>query len=268
MTEKNTEGQGADYKNWVPKRLLAAIFCCFLAALGVAGITGRMSQGGWRTALLWIFVLLSVFFMALFIWMSCLYRAFDYKGSRRMSAQIIDGIAARVEIPEGGRGLDIGCGSGALAIACAKRNPAAEILGVDRWGVDYGSFSKGLCERNAAAEGTGNVTFRQGDACRLNFPDESFDAVFSNYVYHNIPVRDRQAILLETLRVLKKGGSFAIHDIFSRAKYGDMDAFVRKLRDMGYAEVRLVDTTDGTFMSRREAAWLGLSGSAMLLGRK
>ncbi|MBQ3730313.1 MAG: hypothetical protein II905_01025, partial [Muribaculaceae bacterium] len=51
------------------------------------------------------------------------------------------------------------------------------------------------------------------------------------------------AILLETLRVLKKGGTFAIHDIFSRFKYGDMQAFVKKLKGMGYAEVELIDTT-------------------------
>ena len=66
-----------------------------------------------------------------------------------------------------------------------------------------------------------NVSFRRGDATHLDFPDESFDAVVSNYVYHNIP-GDRQALLLETLRVLKKGGTFAIHDIFSKSKYGDL----------------------------------------------
>lgn len=42
---------------------------------------------------------------------------------------------------------------------------------------------------------------------KLDFPDGAFDAVTSNYVYHNFPSRDRQAILLETLRVLKKGGN-------------------------------------------------------------
>ena len=89
----------------------------------------------------------------------------------------------------------------------------------------------------------------------------------SNYVYHNIP-GDRQALLLETLRVLKKGGTFAIHDIFSKSKYGDMHSFVQKLRNMGYEDVRLADTTDGTFMTKREALWMGLSGSALLIGKK
>ncbi len=68
------------------------------------------------------------------------------------------------------------------------------------------------------------VSFARGDAQKLDFPDGTFDAVTSNYVYHNIQSPDRQAILLETLRVLKKGGTFAIHDIFSKEKYGDMHA--------------------------------------------
>ena len=50
---------------------------------------------------------------------------------------------------------------------------------------------------------------------KLDFPDESFDAVTSNYVYHNITGEDKQPLLLETLRVLKKGGVFAIHDLMS-----------------------------------------------------
>ena len=92
--------------------------------------------------------------------------------------------------------------------------------------------------------------------------------ITSNYVYHNIPSRDRQKILLETLRVLKKGGTFALHDIFSKAKYGNMQLFVDKLREMGYEKVELIDTTDGRFMSPAEAKWMALSGSALLVGRK
>ena len=73
---------------------------------------------------------------------------------------------------------------------------------------------------------------------------------------------------METLRVLKKGGTFAIHDIFSPLKYGDMQMFVQRLRNMGYSDVRLVPTDGGLFMSRREATWLGLKGSAILIGEK
>ena len=47
-----------------------------------------------------------------------------------------------------------------------------------------------------------------------------------------------------------------------------MHAFVKKLRDMGYSKVALIDTTDGMFMERSEAAWMALSGSALLTGIK
>ena len=74
--------------------------------------------------------------------------------------------------------------------------------------------------------------------------------------------------MLETLRVLKKGGTFAIHDIFSRSKYGDMEAFVKKLKDMGYEKVELIDTTDGSFITKFESVWMELAGSALLVGKK
>ena len=45
------------------------------------------------------------------------------------------------------------------------------------------------------------------DANHLDFPDESFDAVISNYVYHNIMGADMHKLLLESLRVLKKAAS-------------------------------------------------------------
>ena len=108
----------------------------------------------------------------------------------------------------------------------------------------------------------------RGNALSLPFPDESFDAVTSNYVYHNISGHSKQKLLLETLRDLQKGGVFAIHDIMSPARYGDMDGFLNTLRAMGYREVELIDTTNGLFMNRREAARLFLAGSAVLRGVK
>ena len=117
-------------------------------------------------------------------------------------------------------------------------------------------------------EGVKNALFRRGNAVKLDFPDESFDAVTSNYVYHNITGEDKQALLLETLRVLKKGGTFAIHDLMSERRYGDMQAFVQKLREMGYERVELIDTTTGKFMTPKEAKRLMLHGSSLLVGRK
>ena len=167
----------------------------------------------------------------------------SYNGKRQMSKQIIEGVASYVSVPDGGKILAVGCGSGALAIACAKRNPNAEVIGIDRWGKEYASFSRQLCERNARAEKVNNAKFQHRDAVNLDFADETFDAVTSNYVYHNIP-GNRQAYLLETLRVLKKGGTFALHDIFSKSKYGDMQAFVKRLKELGYEKVELIDTTE------------------------
>ena len=260
----------ADYKNWMPKGMVLSAIgatAAFLILFIVFGLTGLVS-GILKTVLFLVFLVGTILGLCVSIWMILMYRAFSYDGKRQMSRQIIEGIAECVRLPDGGKGLDVGCGSGALAIACAKRNPRASFVGVDRWGKEYASFSQSLCEKNARAEGVHNVIFTRGDATELDYPDECFDAVMSNYVYHNIPTKDRQAILLETLRVLKKGGTFALHDIFSRSKYGDMRAFVRKLKSMGYEDVSLIDTTDGLFISKTEAAWMALSGSALLTGRK
>ena len=258
-----------DYKNWMPKGMVLSGFAAtavFLILFIVFGLTGIIS-GTLKTVLFIVFLAGTIIGLCVSVWMILLYRAFSYNGKRQMSRKIIEGIAGYVKLPDGGKGLDVGCGSGALAIACAKRNPTAAFIGIDRWGKEYASFNKPLCESNAKAEGVNNISFERGDATHLDFPDESFDAVVSNYVYHNIP-GDRQAYLLETLRVLKKGGMFAIHDIFSKSKYGDMQAFVKKLKDMGYADVRLIDTTDGTWITKWESVWMELAGSALLIGKK
>ena len=259
-----------DYKNWMPKGMVYTAFvvsAAFLILFVIFSVSGLIKPGTLRTVLFIIFLLGTVIGMIASVWMALMYRAFSYNGKRKLSKQVIEGIAGYVSLPEGSKGLDVGCGSGALTIACAKRNPGSGFIGVDRWGKEYASYNKLLCENNAKAEGVTNVKFRQGNAVKLDFADETFDAVVSNYVYHNIP-GDRQKYLLETLRTLKKGGSFAIHDTFSKSKYGDMQAFVKKLKGMGYKEVRLIKTTDGMFMKKSESVWMGLSNSALLTGIK
>ena len=117
-------------------------------------------------------------------------------------------------------------------------------------------FSKERCEDNASAEGVSNVRFEEGNAVKLPFPDESFDAVTSNYVYHNITGQDKQMLLRETLRVLKKGGVFAIHDLMSKPRYGDMDAFIRRLKAEGYEEVQaeLLEQAQGQIKGSSQGA--------------
>ena len=261
-----------DYKNWIPKRLLKAkigetLVCLILFIL--FGASDAILQG--RQRIIWGLILGigCLILLLTTVWLTILYRRFDYKGKRKLAKVIIEGTADYVKIPDGGVGLDVGCGSGALTIACAKKNPGAMMVGCDIWSGGYKSeFSETLCRDNAKAEGVANVRFESGNAVKLPFADESFDAVTSNYVYHNIFGKNKQKLLLETLRILKKGGVFVIHDLMNKSRYGDMNKFIEKLEKDGYEDVQFIDTTKGLFMGHKEAMLLGLSGSTLLIGRK
>ena len=261
-----------DYRNWVPESLLrnfiGATVITFILFIIFAG-TDLVFSGSLRIIcgiILGIGVLILLFFS---IMLSFMYRSFDYKGKRKLAKTIIEGVAQYVEIPDGGVGLDVGCGSGALTIACAKRNPKATMVGCDIWSGSYKvEFSKKICEDNAKAEGVSNVRFEEGNAVKLPFEDESFDVVTSNYVYHNIMGHNKQKLLLETLRVLKKGGVFAIHDLIKKSNYGDIEKFIEELKEEGYEDIKLIDTTNGMFVGHREAKFLSLAGSMLFIGRK
>ena len=260
-----------DYKSWIPVNFIIIPLLSTIILFGVLLYlcTGAVLSGAylyWAAGICSILCFLSG---AVLIWSVLSRRAFSYHGGRQLMKRIVEGIAAYIQIPAGGTCLDVGCGSGALTVACAKKNPQARLVGVDVWDWQYGgSFSQALCEQNAHAEGTDNIRFQQGDARNLPFPDETFDVVVSNYVYHNIFGANKQDLLKETLRVLKKGGTFAIHDLMSKHCYGDMEQFMEDLRRTGYEHVEIRHTADGLFMKRREAMLLQLSSSALLTGKK
>jgi SAM-dependent methyltransferase len=105
-----------------------------------------------------------------------------------------------VDLHAGERVLDVACGSGNAALAAARR--FCRVVGVDE--------SPGLLERarrRAAAEGL-EVTFLEGEADDLPFPDGSFEVVLSDCGAMFTPDRERAAG--ELLRVCRPGGRIGL----------------------------------------------------------
>ena len=255
---------GEQYGNWMSNPFLGMI-----GGIGaIAAILMILFFGLWHLMILGVlFAVLTAVMIGLFIWFLWMRKQYAYGGGGIMD-QVHRGLVPYLDFDGEGTILEVGCGSGPLAIRCALTWPKAKIIGLDYWGVSF-DYNKELCEKNAALEGVGDrCTFVQGDARNLDMPDESVDAVISNYVYHNIMGADQQELLLESLRVLKKGGVFALHDDMKPKLYGDMEAFAQKLRDMGYERVELVDTRVPIFGSEAKAKSVMLGGSRLLKGRK
>jgi ubiquinone/menaquinone biosynthesis C-methylase UbiE len=102
--------------------------------------------------------------------------------------------------------LDLGTGPGYLPVEIVKRSPAINVIGVD--------LSRKLIEiarSNSAKAGlTDRLTFKTGNAVRLEFADSSFDMVISTGMLHSL--KEPVAVLQEIHRVLKAGREAWIFD--------------------------------------------------------
>jgi ubiquinone/menaquinone biosynthesis C-methylase UbiE len=113
-----------------------------------------------------------------------------------------------VELGARGRMLDIGTGPGHIPLLVAERIAEAEIVGID-----LSAHMLAHAERHrAASRHAARVSFRPANARALDFPDGSFDAVFSNTILHHVP--DPRPFLREAWRVLVPGGALLIRDLF------------------------------------------------------
>lgn len=100
--------------------------------------------------------------------------------------------------------VDVGCGTGALAVAAAARWPEAEIEATD---ISSGMLA--VASRTIAAAGPagGRVHLSRAPADRLPFADGSFDLALAAFVLQLVPSRPRA--LREMRRVLRPGGRLA-----------------------------------------------------------
>lgn len=143
-----------------------------------------------------------------------------------------------------GKALDIGTGAGALAIELAKKFPESIVWGIDYWGKLW-NYSKLKCEENAKIEGVANqVVFQKATASNLPFKDGEFDAIVSNFVYHEVrDIKDKKKLISESFRVLKKGGAFSLQDTLkNEKKFGNIEELIKNIKEWGIQQIKFIET--------------------------
>ncbi len=102
--------------------------------------------------------------------------------------------------------VDIGCGTGLLALALAPRVR-------HMWAVDVSPGMVEAVDLNAAAGGVSNLMARWGDARALPLPDASVDIAVSCYTLHHLDDEGKREALSEMRRVLRPGGRVVLVDM-------------------------------------------------------
>lgn len=114
---------------------------------------------------------------------------------------------ALAEIKEGDTVLEVACGTGRATTRIAERvGKNGQVHALD---LTPGMLRRAE-QRLQKAGMSDRVHFTLGDARRLPFADETFDAVFNAYMFDLIDLNEMQAIVDEFKRVLKPGGSIIL----------------------------------------------------------
>jgi ubiquinone/menaquinone biosynthesis C-methylase UbiE len=148
---------------------------------------GLIGSGGWRYDLMEWFI-----------------DAFVFRGQVRQLRQRTADLAC---LQLGDAVLDVGCGTGTLAMEVARRvGRAGRVAGIDPGTEQIARARAKAARRNAPIE------FQIGVIEQLPFPDQTFDVVFSTLMMHHLPAPLKRQGLAEIARVLKPGGRLVIAD--------------------------------------------------------
>ncbi|MDO8614063.1 MAG: class I SAM-dependent methyltransferase, partial [Dehalococcoidia bacterium] len=138
--------------------------------------------------------------------------------------------------------LDVGCGTGSLAIALkAEVGESGEVTGIDA--------SPEMIEqaRRKAAKQGAEVDFRVAPIEELPFAEGEFDCVLSSFMLHHLPDDVKRKGLAEVRRVLKPGGRFLAVDFGSTSQsvIGHLLSILGHTHGAGLAALATVMTEAG-----------------------
>ena len=145
----------------------------------------------------------------------------------------------------GHRVLDIGCGTGTLAMLIKRLHPDVDVVGLD-------PDPKALTRAKRKAERSAvSIRLDQGFSHELPYPEASFDRVFSTFMFHHLMVDDREKTLYEVRRVLTPGGSLHMLD-FVGTEASSHGPLARYFRLESSAERQL----RGANFNSHESGWI------------
>jgi ubiquinone/menaquinone biosynthesis C-methylase UbiE len=116
-------------------------------------------------------------------------------------------VLACAAIASGEEVLDVGCGTGTLAVAAARAAPGVRVTGLD---ADASILAR--ARKKAAGAGL-EIGFDQGRATGLPYADASFDLVLSTLLFHHLPDDAKRQTAAELVRVLRPGGRLVVGDL-------------------------------------------------------
>lgn len=123
-------------------------------------------------------------------------------GEHRFKTHLID----LADIVAGHEVLDIGCGTGTLALLTHKMHPAARVTGVD---IDPKILT--IARRKIARAGA-DIEVHQGSATDPPFPAASFDRILTSLMLHHLTTPQKRETFAAARRLLRRGGQFHVAD--------------------------------------------------------
>lgn len=270
---KENSSQKPVYGSWVSDGRIrqTSMMCGLFALLTVAFalLAALAGQGAWAYALGAVCLVLAALFFVSAKYFVRAQRLFAPEGGD-VQGKVVGLVLDKIHWDGRGEALDIGCGSGALAIQLAKRYPDAQVSAIDYWGGSWGYFQQ-QCEENARLEGVpGRIAFSRASASKLPFADGTFDLTVSNLVFHEVAdVKDKRDCIREALRVLKPGGRFVFQDLFLIERYyGKPEELVAFVKSCGASEALFADTSKSAFIPKALRLPFMVGTLGMLIGMK
>lgn len=157
--------------------------------------------------------------------------------------------------------LDVGCGTGTLAIAARQQVGTAGTV----TGVDASPEMLARARKKARKAGV-EIAFKNGLAEALPFSDAHFDVVLCTVMLHHLPAKVRRQCAAEMRRVLKPGGRvLAVDFVTSPAQKKGMVAHFHRHGHISLSEIAAIFRTDG--LSIVESGAVGISDLQFVLAR-